>query len=263
MPVSDLPEGWGPTRTALQKYAQTLTAFPRAGAHPQPRWAHVAMDPVPGGFAASETPMSNGTALRSILDIRQNKIIVAAGNQSLVFDMADGQSPHAVGEAILRVCERHGGGIPVDEDRFSDGSAQVYDPAIAEAFLESAAAVIGAFDALNEEHGGEVAGPHLWPHGFDIATEWFSRRLVAFEDSSVNAQIATGWYPDRDSYIYVNPWPFAPSFTEIDLPGGGVWNVDGWQGAKLSVPSGGALSTDLVIEFAGVVHDATRSVLEG
>lgn len=263
MTVADLPEGWGSTRTALQKYAQVLTAFPRAGAPRQARWAHVAMDPVPGGFAAAETPMSNGTALRSILDIRGNKIIVTAGDQSLVFDMVEGRSPHAVGEAVMRVCERHGGGIPVDEERFNDGSAQTYDPAVAEAFLESAAAVIGAFEALNEQRGGDVAGPHLWPHGFDIATEWFSPRLVDFEDAKVNAQIATGWYPDSESYIYVNPWPFDPSFVEIDLPGGGVWNVDGWQGAKLSVPPGGAVLAETVIEFAGVVHDAIRPVLEG
>ena len=263
MPVSDLPGGWGATRSALQKYAQALTAFPRAGAPQQSRWAHVSMDPVPGGFAATETPLSDGTALRSIIDIRGHKIIVAAGNQSLVLDMADGRSPHAVGEAIMRVSDRHGEGVPVDQNRFADGSPQTYEPLVAEAFLESAAAAIGALEALIEERGGEVVGPHLWPHGFDIAMEWFSRRLVPFEDSMTNAQIATGWYPGEESYIYVNPWPFDASFTDIDLPGGGVWNLEGWQGAKLSVPPGGALSTDLVIEFAGVVHDATRSSLEG
>jgi hypothetical protein len=80
MPVRELSANWMETRSTLQRYAQTLTAFPRAAADPDPRWSHVSMDPTPSGFASAATPLADGTALESEIDLVSHLIAVTAGN---------------------------------------------------------------------------------------------------------------------------------------------------------------------------------------
>jgi hypothetical protein len=120
---------------------------------------------------------------------------------------------------------------------------------------------IAAVRRVNTALDGEVVGPHLWPHGFDIATEWFSERLVDYNGDVTNAQIGIGWYPTDGSYVYASPWPFREEFVDIPLPAGAVWHRNGWEGAKLDVPDGTAITTDDVIALAATVHTGTRSLL--
>jgi len=221
------------------------------------------MDPVPGGFTATSTPLHDGASLGSILDIRGHRIIVTAGEHSVVFPLTDAPSPRTVGQGMMGLIERHGAGFEVDESRFDDRTRPSYDPDDAEVFIAAAEVAIGALGSVNEGLSGEVRGPHLWPHGFDIATEWISTTIVETGDEPARAQIASGWYPAIDSYVYVNPWPFWQEFTDIDLPHGAGWNTEGWFGAKLGVvpPDGLAMST--VVDLARAVHAATAQRLGG
>lgn len=219
------------------------------------------MDPTATGFAAAPTPLSDGTVLESEIDLVGHVIVVSAGEDRLVFDMSEGPSPRQVGEAIMALAQRHGSVIDVDEDRFSDEDAQVYDAGAASAFFDAANAFIAAVRRVNGALEGEIAGPHLWPHGFDVATEWFSPRTVAYDDTTANAQIATGWYQAEEAYLYVNPWPFKQEFADVALPAGAIWHREGWEGAKLDVPAGASVSTDDIIAVAAAVHTSTRGSL--
>jgi hypothetical protein len=256
MRLLPLPGDWQDTRNALQAYASALTAFPRAGADPDPHWAHVAMDPVPGGFTAAPTPLADGTSLGTILDIRGHRIIAVAGEHSVVYDLEEGPSPRTVGEGIVGLVERHGARFVVDESRFDDRSKPVYRRDHAEAFLAAAEVAIGSLGLLNELLVGEIHGPHLWPHGFDIATEWISARLAEEGGGTAHAQIASGWYPATASYVYINPWPFEPHFTAIDLPHGATWNTEGWNGAKLDVSGSDGVGATEIVDLARAVHEA-------
>jgi len=261
MRLEAFPEAWRDTRFTLQRYAKTLTAFPRAGAEPDPHWGHVAMDPVPGGFMAMPTPLADGSTLGSILDLHRHRIIVTAGEHSIVFDLTTGPPPRTIGSGMLDLIDRHGGGVAVDEAVFDEASRQTYDTGLAVAFAMASEIAVTALVDLNGCLAGEVHGPHLWPHGFDIATEWISPAIVDDGGSMAHAQIATGWYPDIESYVYVNPWPFSNDFTSIDLPRGASWNTDGWFGAKLAVRSGEGLSGDAIVELARHVHRRTAASL--
>lgn len=263
MLVRELTTNWMETRSTLQRYAQTLTAFPRAAAEADPRWSHVAMDPTPNGFAATPTPLADGATLASEIDLVSHAIAVTAGADTLSFDLTSGPSPRSVGEAIKALAATHGSQIEVEAHRIADDETQVYDAAEASRFLTSAQAAIDAFNRVNDSLQGEIAGPHLWPHGFDIATEWFSPRLVDYGDSPANAQVAMGWYPSDDGYVYVNPWPFEESFTSIALPPEAEWHLEGWQGAKLDVPTGGGLPSDEIISVGRTIHENTAAVLMG
>ncbi|HSJ71039.1 MAG TPA: DUF5996 family protein [Acidimicrobiia bacterium] len=262
MQISDLPEQWEETRSSLQKYAQALTAFPRAGAPPEPRWGHVAMIPTPSGFAASPTPLIDGSELTSRLDLDDHLIRVNAGTDELVVPLTEGWAPTRLATAIQRLASQRGTEVAIDDERVSDTEVQPYDRAAGAAFAASAHAAIEAMIRVNTAIRGEIAGPHLWPHGFDIATEWFSPKVVDYEGSDANAQIAMGWYPARSSYLYVNPWPFDETFAAIPLPAGAVWHRDGWHGAKLDIPADGSVSVEDAVALGLAVHAIAGEALQ-
>ena len=235
MGIAPLPAGWASTRGTLQGYSHALTTFPRHGAPAHPRWNHVAMVPTERGLVTAATPLADGTELVSALDLVGHRIVVHAGDDELEFALGEGRSPTAVAEAIRRLAAGHGSELEIDRDRVPDVDGGDYDPAHGSAFLASAHATVAAMRAMNDGLEGEIAGPHLWPHGFDIATEWYSERVVTHDGSRANAQIAMGWYPSEEAYLYVNPWPFEDSFADRELPSGARWHRSGWEGAKWDI----------------------------
>jgi hypothetical protein len=257
MQLRSLPEDWMSTRASLQAHAQAVTALPRAAAPLDPRWSHVAMVPHPAGFSTHPTPLADGTELVSVIDLEEHRVLTTAGDDVVEVDLQLRPSSVAVGSAALDLAARHGSEIDVDRERLGTDDPLDYEPAHAAAFLDASQVAVTAFAALESGLAGETAGPHLWPHGFDIAMEWFSEQLVRYDGSQANAQIATGWYPSDDSYVYVNPWPFRDDFAQIELPGGATWHFGDWKGARLDVPTGGGVTMDLVIELGTAVHEAT------
>ena len=115
-----------------------------------------------------------------------------------------------------------------------------------------------AFAEMNSSLPGEIAGPHLWPHGFDIATEWYSPKMAPFGESEASAQIAVGFYPSNQSYFYANPWPFEEDWASHPLPPGASWHRDGWQGAELP-PAG--LDQANIVAFGLSVHSIAGRAL--
>ncbi len=268
MTMPPLPREWEPTRLALQRYAQAITALPRVGAPHDDRWTHVSLRPVRANgrvvaFATEAVPLHDGAELVSSLDVASDRITLTAGEEQRILTLSDGPSPRSVGNEIVALADRHGSQFDVDASRYADDSPQSYDTGHATAWFDNTAWVAAAFDEINAGIDGEVTGPHIWPHGFDLATEWFSTRVVEGEDGSPNAQIAIGFYPAGEPYFYANPWPFDPAWASIDLPHGATWNTDGWFGAKLEVSGTGPISRSVIVELGRFVHDLTRPSLVG
>ncbi|MFV2001105.1 MAG: DUF5996 family protein [Acidimicrobiia bacterium] len=262
MSIEQLPSAWEPTRATLQKYAHALTAVPRAAAPSHPRWAQVAMDINESGLVTAATPLADGTQLVSTIDLQTHEVVITAGDTVERIDMTAGPSPKSVGEAVLSVASSHGSTIDADASRYEDDANQEYDAAHATAFLAVAASVVEAFDTINSTVSGEITGPHLWPHGFDIATEWYSAKMVDYDGTPTSAQIAIGWYPAGDAYFYANPWPFDDGFLETELPQGATWNTEGWYGAKLDVGDVDSVSgVETVVSLGNAVHGAARDSL--
>ena len=257
--IEPLPDGWMVTRATLQRYAHALTAFPRAAAAPMPRWSHVSMDPTPRGFTAAGVPLGDGTELISELDLVEHRIVVVAGDDRTDIDLREGPSPVSVAGAVRRAASAHGSDIVIDPERASDEDPQSYVTAHAESFHRSARAAVEAMRMLNESIDGETTGPHLWPHGFDIATEWYSERLVDYEGTPENAQIGMGWYPSDTSYLYVKPWPFHDEFADHGLPASAVWHRTGWEGARLDIVEPVDVST--ARDLGGAVHAIAHGML--
>ena len=262
MSITTLPAGWEPTRATLQKYAHAITALPRASAPAHPRWSQVALDIAPDGLVSAATPLADGSELVSTIDLSDHQIVITAGDSTKVFDLAAGPSPLEVGDAIVSMAAEHGSSIDVDVSRYADSDTQEYERAHGSAFVDVAASVAEAFETINADIDGEVTGPHLWPHGFDVATEWFSDMVVDYDGVPTSAQIAIGWYPAGDAYFYANPWPFDDAWTAAPLPEGAIWNTEGWYGALLAmadVPQDRA--KERVVALGTAVHDAAHDAL--
>lgn len=260
MPLPPLRSDWEPTRLTLQRYAQAISALPRASAEPDPRFAHVSLHPVrsPAGveaFSSAPVVLADGSQLVSSFDVLGGTIVASAGDDYVTFVLADGPSPHSVGDAIAELARSHGSSIDVETDRYADNSGQKYDQDDALAWFANTAWVVSVFDELNSGLQGELSGPHIWPHGFDLATEWYSSKVVD-DSNGANAQIAVGFYPAGDAYFYANPWPFDVEWTEMTPPHGAVWNTDGWNGVKLDASQlDGSHDRQVVLDIAKFVHD--------
>lgn len=267
MQIPPLAAGWEPTRLTLQRYAHAVTALPRAGAVHDRRWAHVSMQPVHladgnTGLASAPTPLPDGALLTSTIDVHSDRILIEAGSDSVSVDLVSGPSPKSIGETIAATAASHGSEIEVDSSRYDDDAAQVYDRWHANGWHQNTMWVADTFAVLNTGIDGEIAGPHLWPHGFDVATEWFSTKMVGAGDAAANAQVAVGFYPDGEAYFYANPWPFEPSWADAELPDGVHWHVEGWQGAVLPVANlTGGDDRQQVLDYAQSVHNLSREAL--
>jgi len=220
------------------------------------------MHPAASGLSTAPITLGDGSELISTLDIARHQITVAAGADVRSIALKPGPSPLSVGEAITALAAEYGTDVGADASRYEDAAVQQYDPSDALSWLENTRWLMNTFDEINASISGEIAGPHLWPHGFDVATEWFSSKTVEYNGSDASAQIAIGFYPAGDAYFYVNPWPFEDAWAEAELPGGAVWHLDGWQGAKLMASDlGNGGDRDVVVAVATAVHDLARDAL--
>jgi Family of unknown function (DUF5996) len=108
----------------------------------------------------------------------------------------------------------------------------------------------------------------VWPHGFDIACEWYSTRMVEHDENGTvttsPAQINLGLYPKDGAYFYSNPWPFdAAALLDVPLPEPAAWHTDGWLGSILAYDevAGRPDGRRRVLEFAAAVHAAAAPTL--
>jgi len=267
MQMPPLASAWEPTRLTLQKYAHAMTALPRAGAPEDKRWSHVSLHPTSlghggTGFATAATPLADGTDLVTTLDIDHHQIVVTAGTDRIAMDLVPGPSPHSIGTAIADLASDHGSTFEVDAARYEDTEELAYEQWHAKAWHDNTVWVADTFAILNTGVEGETAGPHIWPHGFDVATEWFGTTVVGEGEAAANSQIAVGFYPAGDAYFYANPWPFTDSWAATPLPDGAIWHVDGWQGAMLPATNlDDSDEREQVLVFARAVHDLAHAAL--
>ncbi|MCB1246895.1 MAG: hypothetical protein KDB69_06505 [Acidimicrobiia bacterium] len=261
--MPDLPNDWDDTRSSLQAYAQAMTALPRAATEHH-RWSHVALDPVSTdpsgeglGFRTMPVPTQSGAEFASTLDVASHRIIVSAGTDQHVFDLTAGPAAHDVGATIAGIARDVGIDAVVDGDRYADRSVRRYNPDAATAWLGNSTWVCRVLADVTAGLVGETTGPHLWPHGFDIATEWYSATIRDADGG--DAQIAAGFYPAGNPYFYVNPWPFDADWADVVPPHGATWHTEGWYGVELPVDRlDGTDDASVVQDLVRFVHELTR-----
>jgi hypothetical protein len=115
----------------------------------------------------------------------------------------------------------------------------------AETYFAALVNINAVFEKHRATLEGEIGPAQLWPHGFDLAFEWFGTRMIEFaehgEKSFYPSQINLGFSPGEPShprpYFYSNPFPFEDIFETQPLPHGAQWFTVSWQGSIMEYTS--------------------------
>ena len=155
-------------------------------------------------------------------------------------------------------------------EKFENDESRVYEPAKVTNFLTALTNANKVFELHRARLLGSAGPIQLWPHGFDLAFEWFGTRVVKYEEEGemqeYPSQLNLGFYPGAEPYFYSNPWPFE---TDVllgqPLPAGTRWHTDGWQGTMLPYSElvKGSDAEERLAEFAGKVYEIASPTLTG
>ena len=265
--------GWEPTRDTLHYYAKAVGVVPRAHAESHPKWWHVSLKVQPDGLSTHRMPLPGGGSFWLKMDLRQHLILLATDRGvAHSFDMRQGLSASAFGDCVLQGVAELGLHAEYARDRFDNDEPRLYDPDMAELYLAVLVNVERIFQHHRAGLTGEVGRVQLWPHGFDLAFEWFGTRVVELEEDAqvarYPAQLNLGFSPGEAShpepYFYSNPWPFeADQLLHKPLPSGGRWFSGDWQGSILPYANlvGDPQAEQKLLAYARAVYELAAPTL--
>ena len=249
LPMIDLPEDWEPTRATLHNYSHVLGAIARAHAIPHPKWWHISLKVVPTGLITDSMPLPNGDRFWLRMDLVEHGAWVeASSGVKRHVSMQDGLTGSQFGDAVLQLVS--GLGLEGDylREKFDSDEVRGYDPAAAELYFAALSRIEHNLELHRVALDGSVGPLQIWPHGFDLAFEWFG---------AGDAQLNLGFYAAGRPYFFSNPSPFDSDLTAHDLPPPATWHSEGWEGTILYYDD--LLETD---DPGGVLLEYARAVYE-
>ncbi|UCG24695.1 MAG: hypothetical protein JSW55_01470 [Chloroflexota bacterium] len=257
---------WEATRQTLHLYSRAVGVVPRTHAEFHPMWWHISLKVQPDGLITDKIDRPGGGILWLNMDLKQHKTILFTDEgPHAEFDMTAGLSATEFGDNLLAAVAELGLSGDYARDKFENDDAREYSPQAAETFLT---ALVNA-DRIFKEHraslSGDVGPVQLWPHGFDLAFEWFGTRVERYEEHGevheYPSQINLGFYPGdpaNEPYFYSNPWPFEADLQLAHpLPEGANWHTEGWQGTILPYAelAGDERAEERLQAYAQAVYD--------
>ncbi len=264
-----LPGDLEATRGTLHAYANAVAALPRVHAVPHPKWWHISLKVRPDGLVTEAMPLSNGGAVFVRMDLRDDEVVIeSSGGERRSFPMNTGLTATEMGDALIQAAVELGFTGEYNRAKFENDEPRPYNAEHATGLFEALVTAEGAIAVQRNRIGGEVGPIQLWPHGFDLAFEWFGTVMVSHEEdgevTELPAQINLGFYPAGDAYFYCNPWPFdGGALLDVELPEGARWNTDGWEGSMFEYAdlTGRPDGVERFLEYAGVVFEAASPLM--
>lgn len=266
-----LPSDGEPTRATLHAYALAVAALPRAHAVPHPSWWHASMKVRPDGLVTESMPLPTGGSAFVRMDPRTHLVTFeTSSGETEAFPMNAGLTATRMGDALIAAGAEFGLDGDYDRTKYENDDKRPYVERDAQQLFDALVAVDAIFTVQRNLIGGTVGPIQLWPHGFDLAFEWFGTRSVVSDEGGVPveqpAQLNLGFYPAGDAYFYSNPWPFdADTLLAVQLPGDARWHTDGWEGSILAYAdvADRADGIDRLLDYATAVFAAAAPSLTG
>ena len=234
--------GFEPTRQTLHLYSQAIGIIPRVHGIAHPKWWHISLKLRPDGLITDNIPLPDGGMLALRLDLNKHQLfIMSSSGEKKSVGLADGLTGSEMGEWVITAVSQFGLHGRYPREKFTDNTPRSYDPDLAQRYFHILANVERTLQTHHATLEGPISPVQVWPHGFDIAFDWFGSRVEQAEEhgevQEFPATLNLGFYPGSDGvdpYFYSNPWPFeADMLLDKPLPAGAKWHTAGWQGAIL------------------------------
>ncbi|MCP4362844.1 MAG: hypothetical protein GY796_32980 [Chloroflexi bacterium] len=264
---------FNPTRTTLHTYSQAMGTIPRTHAIQHPNWWHLGLKLRPDGLVTDNVPLPNGRTLALRMDLLHHKIVMfSSGGDDCEFDMTSGLTSTQMGNQIIAAAAEFGLEGAYAREKFENDDGREYNPEMAAHYFQ----ILVHVERIFNKHKATLprpAGPtQIWPHGFDMAFEWFGTHTLTHEEhgqtQTAQSQINLGFYPGSDSvepYFFSNPWPFAAeALLDNLLPPGTSWHTEGWEGTIFPYAElvGDTQAEDRLLAYAQTVFNLAAPTLD-
>lgn len=265
--------GWRPTRDTLHWYAKALGVVPRAHAEFHPKWWHISLKVKSNGLVTEKMSLAEGGNFWLRMDLQAHEVLLETSQGELrKFSLQEGIPATAFGDQILQAVADLGLYGEYPREKYDDSELRQYDPAVAEKYFRALVNIDRIFKKQRASLHGEVGPVQLWPHGFDLAFEWFGTRQMEYEEQgevrTYPAQLNLGFSPGESShpepYFYSNPWPFeTEELVDRPLPPGARWVTEGWQGTIFPYAElvGDSRAEERLLEYARRVYEICSPAL--
>ena len=213
-------------------------------------------------------PLPGGGTFDLRMDFRSHEAVLETSTGEIrALSMAVGMTGSEFGDELIEIVGEFGLTADYATAKFANDEPRAYDPAAAAQFFEALVNIDHNLELHRSSLGGHVGPLQVWPHGFDLAFEWYGTRTATQDEGGVTkelpAQLNLGFYPAGRAYFYSNPWPFEPVLADAELPGPAEWHTEGWEGSMLYYDD--LLATEdptaLLLEYAKTVHEVAAPTL--
>ena len=239
LPLPPMPTDWEPTRATLHNYANAVGVIARSHAVPHPKWWHISLKVRSTGLVTETMPLPGGGTFDLRMDLRSHEVVLETSTgQRRTLSMSEGLTGTQFGNALIAILGEFGIEGEYVNEKFESDDTRQYVARDAEMFFSVLVNVSHNFEIHRLSLDGAIGPLQIWPHGFDVAFEWYGTKMVSHEEHGettlMPAQVNLGFYPAGRPYFYSNPWPFeTATLTAVSLPAPAQWNTEGWEGSIL------------------------------
>jgi hypothetical protein len=235
---------------------------------PNDKWWHISLKVRPTGLVTDTMPLPGGGTFDLRMDFRSHEAVFEASTgDERVASVAAGMTGSEFGRELIEIVEEFGLEGDYVIEKFTDDDPRRYDPAAAEQFFAALVNIDHNLELHRSSLAGHVGPLQVWPHGFDLAFEWYGTHTDSYEEGGVakaiQPQLNLGFYPGGRPYFYSNPWPFEQSLVDVELPDPATWQTEGWEGSILYyddlLATGDPVAS--LLEYAKAVHAVAAPTL--
>jgi len=260
--LSPIPSDFEPTRASLHAYALAAGVIPRAHADPHDKWWHIALTVSHKGWSTDPMSLPDMGKLTLRFDLDNHVLVLdTADERTTSIPLDAGLTGTEFGDRLIAAVGELGLRSEYAREKFESDDPREYSREAASTFASILASVAAVFEEHRTGLEGEVGQVNLWPHGFDMAMEWFGTRVETYEEHGevqhYPSQLNLGFYPGGRAYVYSNPWPFeADALVGNELPHDAEWHTEGWEGSVYyyDLLAGDPEGERKLADFAKAVH---------